>query len=164
MIAAKTVLADPSELHRKGLRDELSKLEEANLRVVRVATANPDQEMQMLEAELLQRLKYLRQMVRDGTDEEAEKALEAFNTSLKKQELLARAIASKTDDKDKKKEIFDAVEEVETHSSFLPPAIAFSRQDPSDRSARDKLEKNFRDMKDAIQQLTSATVSSPQDR
>lgn len=163
--AMADVAADPNnEGKRKALRDALARARQANMAVVAATTDDPAEEMQRQHALALEAMNELLDALARGDIEGIARALKKLNDAIAKEIMMAKAIASKTDDPEKKKNIYDRIADVEALQSQILPAIKDARANPNDPRKQQRLYDLFDDTRKALDALIASTMTSPRER
>jgi hypothetical protein len=165
LAAMRDVANDPNnEAKRKRLRDALERARAANMAVVAATTDNPEDEIARLHREALDAMDELMDALRRGDVEGIAKALKKLMDAIGKQILMSKAVAEKTDDPARKKNIYDRIADVEALQRQILPAIKEARAEPNNAAKQQRLYDLFDETRRALDALVAATTSSPRDK
>lgn len=163
--AMNDIAADPNnEAKRKAFRDALARARQANMALAAATTDDPAEEMARQHAIALEAMQELLDALARGDIEGIARALKKLNDAINKEIMMAKAIAAKTDDKEKVKNIYDRIADVEALQAQFMPAIKDARANPNDSRKQQRLYDLFDDTRKALDALVAATMTSPRAR
>jgi hypothetical protein len=166
MVAAcRDAMANPNDpASRNKLKGVLNDLLAANRDTFFAFAAVEDDDLQAASDDLQSQIASLQNALKEGSMTDVNTALRNVEKSAAKQAFLARAMADKVEDADRRKQIMSSIDELDRISSVIGPAVTNAKANPNNSAAQQKADALLDELRAAGHNVMLVSSSSPEER